>query len=74
VAARLDPYSAEIEHGMNGMLASTHDEWIDCLSQLVQSADLRHRLGQAARMDALTRHTTAARAANFSSILARCAQ
>lgn len=38
-----------IEHGANGFLASTDSEWIDCLSQLIESVKLRQRLGKAAR-------------------------
>lgn len=38
-----------IEHGANGFLASTDNEWIDCLSQLIESVELRQRLGKAAR-------------------------
>lgn len=38
-----------IEHGANGFLASTDSEWIDCLSQLIESVELRQRLGEAAR-------------------------
>lgn len=38
-----------IEHGVNGFLASTDSEWIDCLSQLIESVELRQRLGEAAR-------------------------
>lgn len=38
-----------IEHGENGFLASTDSEWIDCLSQLIESVELRQRLGEAAR-------------------------
>lgn len=38
-----------IEHGVNGFLASTDNEWVDCLSQLIESVELRQRLGEAAR-------------------------
>ncbi|MBR3568259.1 MAG: glycosyltransferase family 4 protein [Salinivirgaceae bacterium] len=38
-----------IEHGANGFLASTDSEWVDCLSQLIESVELRQRLGEAAR-------------------------
>jgi glycosyltransferase involved in cell wall biosynthesis len=38
-----------IDHGRNGFLASTEDEWFERLSELVESADLRARLGAAAR-------------------------
>jgi glycosyltransferase involved in cell wall biosynthesis len=38
-----------IQHGINGFLASTTDEWITFISQLVEDADLRKRLGQAGK-------------------------
>jgi glycosyltransferase involved in cell wall biosynthesis len=38
-----------IEDGANGFLASSEDEWVDRLSQLVESAELRASLGKAAR-------------------------
>lgn len=38
-----------IEHGRNGFLASSKEEWVQYLGQLLADADLRRRLGQAAR-------------------------
>jgi len=38
-----------IEHGKNGMLAFTEEEWIDSLSQLIKSPELRKKLGKAGR-------------------------
>ncbi len=38
-----------ISHGQNGMLAQTRQEWTDCLSQLIESAPLRRKLGLAGR-------------------------
>jgi len=38
-----------IQDGENGFLASTEDEWIDKLSRLLRSAELRRQLGQAGR-------------------------
>jgi glycosyltransferase involved in cell wall biosynthesis len=69
IAVGLDPYQDEIKHGMNGLLASTTEEWISGLAALIQSPDLRQRLGEAARIDVLARHTTTIRAANFASII-----
>lgn len=69
IAARLDPYQAAIEHGINGLLASTDDEWIASLTRLIQAPELRQQIGAAARADVLANHTTAARAANFAAII-----
>jgi glycosyltransferase involved in cell wall biosynthesis len=38
-----------ITDGENGLLASSEDEWVEKLTQLVQSERLRRRLGQAGR-------------------------
>ena len=38
-----------ITHGVNGFLASSKEEWINCLSKLIESAELRKKLGDAGR-------------------------
>ncbi|MCB0497774.1 MAG: glycosyltransferase family 4 protein [Cyclobacteriaceae bacterium] len=38
-----------IDHGTNGFLASTIKEWVDCLSQLIESKELREKMGAAGR-------------------------
>ena len=38
-----------IEDGRNGLLAASDEEWVDKLTQLVESATLRRSLGQAGR-------------------------
>ncbi|MBR5956744.1 MAG: glycosyltransferase family 4 protein [Salinivirgaceae bacterium] len=54
-----------IEHGVNGFLASTDSEWIDCLSQLVESVELRRRLGEAARKTIDERYSVRSQEANL---------
>jgi glycosyltransferase involved in cell wall biosynthesis len=39
-----------IQDGENGFIAGTEDEWVDKLSRLLRSAELRRRLGQAGRV------------------------
>jgi glycosyltransferase involved in cell wall biosynthesis len=46
-----------IDHGRNGFLASTEDEWFERLSELVESADLRAQLGAAARETVVSRYS-----------------
>jgi glycosyltransferase involved in cell wall biosynthesis len=46
-----------IDDGVNGFLASSEDEWVERLSQLVDSAELRARLGQAARETVVSRYS-----------------
>lgn len=38
-----------IEHGVSGFLAHTEEEWIDCLSKLIENPELRKSMGIAAR-------------------------
>lgn len=38
-----------VEHGMNGFLAETPEQWEDALNTLLADADLRQRMGQAGR-------------------------
>ncbi|NQV23242.1 MAG: glycosyltransferase family 4 protein [Rhodopirellula sp.] len=40
-----------IDHGRTGFLATTQDEWVECLTKLIESAALRNRVAQAARRD-----------------------
>ena len=54
-----------IEHGVNGFLASTDSEWIDCLSQLVESVELRRRLGEAARKTIDERYSVRSQESNL---------
>jgi glycosyltransferase involved in cell wall biosynthesis len=46
-----------IEHGHNGFLATSEDEWFERLSELVESPDLRARLGAAARETVESRYS-----------------
>lgn len=38
-----------VEHGVNGFLASTEDEWVQALGSLLSDAELRERMGRAGR-------------------------
>jgi glycosyltransferase involved in cell wall biosynthesis len=44
-----------IQHGVNGYLASNEQEWIDCLSLLIESSELRQRIGNKGR-ETVTEH------------------
>ncbi|MCU0432359.1 MAG: glycosyltransferase family 4 protein [Bacteroidia bacterium] len=49
-----------IAHGENGYLASGTDEWVEIISQLVESAALRQRIGEAARKTVVERYSVLA--------------
>lgn len=38
-----------IQHGINGMLADTQQEWVDALLKLIDNKDLRSQIGKAGR-------------------------
>lgn len=49
-----------VRDGENGCLASTDDEWYETLCRLVETPDLRARLGRAGRETVVTRYSVAA--------------
>jgi glycosyltransferase involved in cell wall biosynthesis len=50
-----------VEHEVNSMLAADHDQWVQSLNALLDSVELRQRLGQAARQTILDSFTVQAR-------------
>ncbi|MBU4352837.1 MAG: glycosyltransferase, partial [Nanoarchaeota archaeon] len=44
VFSHLETYSDAVSHGKNGLLASSLDEWTDCLIQLIENDELRFQL------------------------------
>lgn len=51
VASDLEAYQSLVVDGENGYLAGDHDGWVQALSALIESVDLRARVGSAARRD-----------------------
>jgi glycosyltransferase involved in cell wall biosynthesis len=58
-----------IRDRVNGRLVKTDDEWVDALEELVRDADLRHRLGEQARRDALARYSLHAVGEKYDEVL-----
>jgi glycosyltransferase involved in cell wall biosynthesis len=54
-----------VEHGRNGMLASTVDEWVAALERLAGSLELRQRLGAAGRRSVEEGYSAESSAARF---------
>jgi glycosyltransferase involved in cell wall biosynthesis len=54
--------SAIIRDGENGMLAATEDEWVEKLTLLLRSKELRERLGRAGRETVEARYSAAVQA------------
>ncbi|MDP1624243.1 MAG: glycosyltransferase [bacterium] len=49
VFSHLETYSDAVSHGKNGLLASSPDEWTDCLIQLIENDELRFQLATRAQ-------------------------
>ena len=54
-----------IEHGTNGFLASTTDEWISCLSQLIENKTLRDNMSKAGRQTVLAKYSVTSQQNNY---------
>lgn len=55
VAQNIPPYAPEITHGKTGFLASTEDDWFECISRLVGDDVLRNRIAFDGYQDAKDR-------------------
>ncbi len=51
VYSNVVPYSSVIENGVNGFLASTTDDWLDAISKLIESPQLRQQIVNTAQED-----------------------
>jgi O-antigen biosynthesis protein len=71
IASARPDFVRVIEHGGNGLLADSDDEWREALRLLIDSADLRNELGARAREETLSNHTTTARAPLLAHTFAR---
>jgi glycosyltransferase involved in cell wall biosynthesis len=59
-----------IRDGENGLLARSEDDWLNALTRLLDDPELRRRLGEAARNDAVEKYSTKAVAAQYRNVLA----
>lgn len=48
VLSDVTPYSDSVTHGVDGFLAKTTDDWVKYLSMLIESKELREKIGEAA--------------------------
>jgi glycosyltransferase involved in cell wall biosynthesis len=58
-----------IQHGENGLLAGSDDEWVESLSRLIDSKPLRERLGAAGRGTVESKYSSAVQAPIVSDLL-----
>jgi glycosyltransferase involved in cell wall biosynthesis len=54
-----------ISNGVNGFLADSETEWLNCLSQLIENKDLRIKLGEAGRTTVVSKYSVAANKENY---------
>lgn len=54
-----------IQNGENGMLASTTEEWISCLEQLIENAELRKKIGKQARKTVVEKYSVLSQRDNY---------
>lgn len=59
-----------VRHGQNGFLADTTEQWVQCVSALIESKELREQMGAAARKTALETFDRRLTAARFLKIVA----
>lgn len=69
VAQRIGTNLEIIEHGVNGFLVSTQDEWLDAIRSLVHDPSRRKAMGQAARRAVLKRYSVEATAPVYLRVL-----
>jgi len=68
IMSNIPPYTDDVEHMANGILAGGVDEWHSALKRLVLDGGLRDTLGKNALMDVLRKHSTEQRASEFMSV------
>jgi glycosyltransferase involved in cell wall biosynthesis len=68
-ASDIAPFRIGITHGETGFLCANDEQWYDALERLVLDAELRARIGRAARADVLARYTTEVRSQSLQQIL-----
>ncbi|MCA0353596.1 MAG: glycosyltransferase family 4 protein [Chloroflexi bacterium] len=69
VASPIEAFQVAITHGVNGMLAANHQEWVAALTALVTNPELRRELGEAALVDVHARYTPQARSQELFKVL-----
>lgn len=63
-----------VQHGENGLLARSEDEWVEQLSRLIEDAPLRRRLGAAGRDTVVQRYAVARWQEPLADLLLRAAR
>ncbi len=70
VASPVGVNGSIIDHGKNGYLATSLEDWVVCLSRLIENRNERQTLGAAARKTVHTRYSVEANLSSFLSLFA----
>jgi len=70
VASPTQPFREAVVHGETGLLAATHEEWVQALDALLSDRSLRRRTGARARREALLRWSPHRQADRYLAVLA----
>ncbi len=60
--------STIVDHGMNGFLASSEEDWFNFLSRLVNDPELRKTMGESGRKKVIGHYSVSSNASNFLSL------
>jgi glycosyltransferase involved in cell wall biosynthesis len=74
VASPVGANAQVVEHGVNGFLANTSEEWVEALRTLAADPGLRERMGAAARRTVEDRYSTQVVGPRLAQILSKAAQ
>ena len=74
VASGIGANREVIEHGRDGLLASTDQEWLECITTLVDDPGLRRRIGLAGRRTVEERYSMRGSAAKLESVVREVVQ
>ena len=58
-----------VQHGVNGFFADSEHDWVECISKLILSAELRKTIGRVARLTVLDRYSLRSQLSQFIQIL-----
>ena len=73
IASPVGANAQVVQHGTNGFLATTTEEWADALRRLIHDPALRQRMGAQARQTVEDRYSTALVAPRLAAILKKAA-
>jgi glycosyltransferase involved in cell wall biosynthesis len=68
VASPVGVNSIIIEHGVNGFLASSSSEWLECLSVLITNLSLREKMGSEGRKKIIQDYSVKSNTGTFLSL------